>query len=119
MKSPTSELIVRAAALYLPITVALALVIHRRPDRRRIAGAVVAVAWNLVALLALNVLAQHFGWWTFSTNTAAVAGTPADLWIGWALLWGAVPLLIISERVVLVGVALVATDLVMMPMAAK
>ena len=118
MKSPTSELIVRAAALYLPITIALALVIHRRPGRRRIAGAVVAVAWNLVALLALNVLAQHFGWWTFSTSTAAVAGTPADLWIGWALLWGAVPLLIISERLVLVGVALVAADLVMMPLAA-
>jgi protein-S-isoprenylcysteine O-methyltransferase Ste14 len=118
MRTPTSELIVRAAALYLPITIAIALVIHRRPDRRCIAAAVVAVAWNVVMLLAANILAQHFGWWAFSTSTAAVAGTPADLWIGWALLWGAVPLLIISERLVLVGVVLIAADLVMMPLAA-
>ncbi len=118
MKPATSELIVRGAALYLPITIAIALVVHRRPDRRRIAGAVVAVAWNLVALLVMNVLAQQFGWWTFSTSTAAVAGTPADLWIGWALLWGAVPLLIVSERLVLVGVALFVADLVLMPLAA-
>ena len=117
MKTPTSELIVRAAALYLPITISIALVSYRRPDRRRIAGAVVAVAWNLVALLVLNVLAQHLGWWTFSTNTAVVAGTPADLWIGWALLWGAIPLLITSARLVLVGTALFAADLVMMPQA--
>jgi protein-S-isoprenylcysteine O-methyltransferase Ste14 len=116
--TPTSELVVRAAALYLPITIALALVIHRRPDRRRTASAVVAVAWNLIALLVLNVLAQHFGWWTFSTSSGLVAGTPADLWIGWALLWGAVPLLITSERLVLIGVALLAADLVMMPPAA-
>lgn len=118
MKPPTSELIVRAAALYVPITIAMALVIHRRPDGRRIAGAVIAAAWNLVALLVLNVLAQHFGWWTFSTNTAAVAGTPADLWVGWVILWGAVPLLIISERLVLVGLALFTADLVLMPLAA-
>jgi protein-S-isoprenylcysteine O-methyltransferase Ste14 len=118
MKSPTSELIVRATALYLPITLAFALVMHRRPDRRRVAGAVVAVAWNLVALLVLNVLAQHFGWWTFATTTAAVAGTPADLWVGWALLWGAVPLLISSQRFVLIGFVLFAADLIMMPLAA-
>lgn len=117
MKSPTSELVVRAAALYLPITIGVALVIHRHPTRRRVAGTVVAVAWNLVALLALNVLAQHFEWWTFSTTTASVAGTPADLWIGWALLWGAVPLLIVSERLALIGLALFAADLVMMPLA--
>jgi protein-S-isoprenylcysteine O-methyltransferase Ste14 len=118
VKPPTSELLVRGAALYLPITIAVALAVYRRPDRRRVAGAVVAVAWNLAALLVLNVLAQHFGWWTFSTTTAAVGGTPADLWIGWALLWGAVPLLIHSERLLLIGVALFAADLVMMPLAA-
>jgi hypothetical protein len=117
MKSPTSELIIRGAALYLPISIAIALVIYRRPDHRHTAGAVVAVAWNLVALLVMNVLAQHLGWWTFSTSTAAVEGTPADLWIGWALLWGAVPFLVPSDRFVLIGVGLFTSDLVMMPLA--
>ncbi|MFN0025874.1 MAG: methyltransferase family protein [Acidimicrobiales bacterium] len=118
MRSPTSELIVRAAALYLPITLAMALVLHRRPDRRRSAAAVVAVVWNLVALLALNILAQRVRWWTFTTNTAVVADIPVDLWIGWALLWGAVPLLASSDRLMLIGVALFAADLVLMPLAA-
>jgi protein-S-isoprenylcysteine O-methyltransferase Ste14 len=118
MKPPMSELLVRGAALYMPITIAMALALYRKPDRRRVAGAVVAVAWNLAALLVLNVLAQHFGWWTFSRTTAAAAGTPADLWVGWALLWGAVPLLISSQRFVLIGFALFAADLIMMPLAA-
>ncbi len=118
MRSTTSELIVRAACTYLPITLALALTIHRRPDRRHTAGAVVAVAWNVCSLLVLNVVAQRFGWWSFSTSTATVAGTPADLWLGWALLWGAVPLLVATERLLVVGGALVAADLVLMPLAA-
>ena len=118
MRSPTSELVVRAAALYLPIATAMALVIYRRPDRGRAAAAVVAVSWNLFALLVLNVLAQRIGWWTFSTHTATVAGTPADLWIGWALLWGAVPFLVSAHRLVLTGLFLFAADLVMMPLAA-
>ena len=118
MKSSKLELVVRAAALYLPVTIAMALAIWRQPDRRRIAGTVVAFAWNLAALLAINVLAQHFGWWTFSTDTASVAGIPADHWIGWALLWGAVPMLITSGRLVLVGLCLFVADLVLMPLAA-
>jgi protein-S-isoprenylcysteine O-methyltransferase Ste14 len=118
MKSEASELVVRAAALYLPITIGLAFAILRRPDRRRIAGAVVAVVWNLAALLVLNILAQHFGWWTFSTSGAVVAGTPVELWVGWALLWGAVPLVLNTDRFIIVGLALFAADLVLMPLAA-
>ncbi|MEI6497963.1 MAG: methyltransferase [Actinomycetota bacterium] len=117
MNAPASELIVRGAALYLPLTITAALVIHRRPGRRRVAGAVIAVAWNLMMLLAVNTVAQRVGWWTFSTRTAAVAGTPADLWVGWALLWGAVPVLVTTQRLVLAGLALFAVDLVAMPLA--
>jgi protein-S-isoprenylcysteine O-methyltransferase Ste14 len=118
MHTPSSELMIRGSALYLPITIAISLVIHRRPDRARIAAAVVAFVWNAVSLLVLNVIAQHFDWWTFTTQTANVAGMPADLWFGWALLWGAVPLLATSQRLVLIGVILFGVDLVMMPLAA-
>jgi protein-S-isoprenylcysteine O-methyltransferase Ste14 len=113
----SSALLVRAASLYLPITIAGALVIHRRPDRRRVAAALLATAWNLSGLLAVNLVAGQVGWWHFDADAALVAGVPADLWVGWALLWGAVPVLASTARLWLVGGALVAADLVLMPMA--
>ncbi|HMJ74827.1 MAG TPA: methyltransferase, partial [Iamia sp.] len=48
--------------------------------------------------------------------TPSVAGVPVELWIGWALLWGAVPLLA-PTRLAVAGVALVLADLVLMPLA--
>lgn len=117
MTSPTSTVVIRAAAIYLPIALSVALAVHRRPDRRRIAGASVALAWNLVTLLLLNAIAQRCGWWIFTTDDASVAGTPADLWIGWALLWGVVPQLVDSAYLLHVGLALFALDLVLMPLA--
>ena len=41
---------------------------------------------------------------------------PADLWIGWAVLWGAVPLLATVDRLAVAGAVLVAADLVLMPL---
>jgi protein-S-isoprenylcysteine O-methyltransferase Ste14 len=109
---------VRAASLYLPITITAALAVYRRPSRRSVAGAVLATAWNLAALLALNVIAMSNGWWTFDADTATVAGMPADLWVGWALLWGAAPLFAGARRVLPIAALLIATDLVLMPLAA-
>ncbi len=125
MTPATKEVFVRAAALYLPITLSLALVIHRRPSRRVVAGIVAAVAWNLAALLAINAVAQHLGWWIFSGKTVLVLGMPVELWIGWAIMWGVLPFLVPfvlplltnKKRLLLVGVALVALDLVLMPLA--
>ena len=110
-------MVVRAAALYLPILLALALALRRRPlDRRRWAAVLLATAWNLPALLALNLVAVRAGWWTFDVSGGSVGGVPVDLWIGWALLWGAVPLLATADRVALVAVVLVVADLVLMPL---
>lgn len=112
-----TELLVRATALYLPIVVTVALVIHRQPDRRRVAAAVLATAWNLPALLAVNLVAQTLGWWRFQADAVTVSGVPVDLWVGWAVLWGAVPILATTDRLVLCGVVLFAADLVLMPLA--
>jgi protein-S-isoprenylcysteine O-methyltransferase Ste14 len=109
--------LVRAAALYLPILLTLALTIHQRPDRRQVAGALVATAWNLPPLLALNLIAVRAGWWTFEATQATVSGIPADLWIGWALLWGAVPALVGNRPLVVLAGGLVVADLVLMPLA--
>jgi len=112
----SSELVVRAAALYVPILLVVALGAQLRPDRRRVAGALLATAWNLAALLAVNLVALRLGWWSFGTGAATVAGVPADLWVGWALLWGAVPVLATTRHLAAAG-ALVALDLVLMPAA--
>ena len=115
-----TEALVRAASLYLPIGVALALVVRRRPDRRRVAGALLATVWNVVMLLAVNLVAVRAGWWTFNADVAVVAGVPADLWLGWALLWGAVPMLAGTGRTIplaAAAVAHVAADVVQMPLA--
>jgi protein-S-isoprenylcysteine O-methyltransferase Ste14 len=113
----SSELLVRAVSLYLPILLILALALHRRPRRERVAGALLAAAWNIPALLAVNLIAVRAGWWSFDAHTATVAGIPADLWLGWALLWGAVPILA-TNRLLVVSVALLAVDLALMPFAA-
>jgi protein-S-isoprenylcysteine O-methyltransferase Ste14 len=124
---PASELLVRGAALYLPIAIGIALVVWRRPSARQVAGAVVAFAWNFVGLIALNVIAVRAQWWTFTTDNATVAGVPADLWIGWALLWGALPSLspstdhqsvaIDHRRLFVTAALLIGGDLVLMPLA--
>jgi protein-S-isoprenylcysteine O-methyltransferase Ste14 len=111
-----SALLLRAVALYMPILLTVALVVRRRPCRRRMAGVLLATAWNLPALLALNLVAVRAGWWSFDVSAGTVAGVPADLWIGWALLWGAVPVLVTVDRLARAAVALVALDLVLMPL---
>lgn len=113
----SSELLVRAASLYLPILLILTFTLHRRPSRERVAGALLATAWNIPALLALNLVAARAGWWSFDAHTATVAGIPADLWLGWALLWGTVPILA-TDRLLVVAVVLFALDLALMPLAA-
>jgi protein-S-isoprenylcysteine O-methyltransferase Ste14 len=111
------ELAIRAAALYLPIALTIALAARVRPDRRHVAGALLATAWNGAGLLAVNLVAVEAGWWRFGVEAGAVAGVPADLWLGWALLWGAVPVLATTRWPAVVAALLVAADLVLMPLA--
>lgn len=111
-----NELLIRAAALYLPIALVTALLLYRRPSRRAIAGAVLATSWNLVAILAVNAIALRHGWWEFASDKALVAGTPADLWVGWSLLWGATPVLLDSPKLLRVAGALIAADVILMPL---
>ncbi|WP_126198424.1 methyltransferase family protein [Tsukamurella paurometabola] len=89
-------------------------------DRPRRAGAALGALWNAVALLAVNAAAVRLGWWSFGTAAAPVtgsvwAGVPLDVVLGWAVLWGAVPVLLGSlVRPALTAVVLVAGDLLAM-----
>ena len=86
--------VIRALSLYVPLFAAFVLWNWRKPARAEATGAVLASAWNMPALLALNLLAGHFGWWRFNAIGGVFLGTPIDLWLGWAVLWGCVAALL-------------------------
>jgi protein-S-isoprenylcysteine O-methyltransferase Ste14 len=86
--------LIRGAALMLPVLAVVAACAGRRPPQREIAAAVLATAWNLLALAGVNALAVAVGWWGFHAEGAVAYGLPVDLLLGWALLWGAAPVLL-------------------------
>ena len=77
--------LVRAAALYVPLSLTAVAWLARAPSRRERAAAILATAWNVPALLALHVAARRFGWWSYGVTDATIAGFPIDLYLGWAV----------------------------------
>ncbi|MER5643799.1 isoprenylcysteine carboxylmethyltransferase family protein [Streptosporangium sp. NPDC002524] len=109
--------LVRGLALMVPVAAVLAAAARRRPGEREVAAVIVATAWNLLTLAAVNALAAHLGWWRFHAEGAVYRGVPLDLLLGWALLWGALPVLV-APRAPLPLTAAVAAwlDLAVMPL---
>ncbi len=111
--------LVRGIAIALPVAAVVALGVWRPAGPLRVGAAIVATAWAGLALLPVNLLALHLGWWTFAADGAVFRGVPVDLWLGWALLWGAVPALVPRAVAPVALVAgLVWADLVLMPLGA-
>jgi protein-S-isoprenylcysteine O-methyltransferase Ste14 len=72
--------------------------------------------WCFVSLLGVNALAVRMGWWSFPNAELGLFGFPLEMHVGWALLWGAIPALMLPRaRLTLVVVALVMLDLLTMP----
>ncbi|WP_256991125.1 hypothetical protein [Rhodococcus sp. 06-235-1A] len=63
-------------------------------DVRVRGGAVLALLWSAVSLLPVNALAVRLDWWSFGTRGLEWSDVPVDVVLGWALLWGAVPILL-------------------------
>lgn len=111
--------VIRAAALLGPVLVTMVLWHRRAPDRRLGAGVLLATLWNVPALLALHLAAASAGWWRYEAIGGLIAGMPIDLLLGWALLWGAVPVLAFPRGALLVPLAaMTLADLVLMPLGA-
>ncbi|MFI5710325.1 methyltransferase family protein [Kribbella sp. NPDC051620] len=80
--------------LCLAIPIGLALILWRRPDRRTAGAALLSFLTAFVAVGAANKVALAAGWWRFTLTDGLFLGIPLDLWLGWAVLWGPVSLLL-------------------------
>jgi protein-S-isoprenylcysteine O-methyltransferase Ste14 len=74
--------------------IALALALWRKPDRRMAGAALLSFLTAVVGIGLTNQVALLAGWWKYAPADGTLLGTPLDLWIGWAVLWGPVPLLV-------------------------
>jgi protein-S-isoprenylcysteine O-methyltransferase Ste14 len=114
------ELAIRAFGLYGPIALAAALwVMRARPPqqaRKDAIAATMATIWALVSLAAVHVIAIRAGWWTYMVSGGTMLGMPVDLYLGWAVMWGAVPMLAFPRaRLVIVVMLFTAIDIIVMP----
>lgn len=85
--------VLRSAVLMVPLVSVAALWIAV-VDKRVRGAAVLGLLWNAVSLLPINALAIRLDWWSFGTEGLAWSEVPVDVILGWALLWGSVPILL-------------------------
>ncbi|XAM00539.1 methyltransferase [Phycisphaeraceae bacterium D3-23] len=111
--------LIRSLSLLAPVLLALILSAVYRRRRRLLIGAWLSLAWAFPAVVILNLVAIHGGWWSFNAQGAMWLGMPVDLLLGWAILWSVVPALL-APRLPLPIVALVLLwlDLLLMPWSA-
>lgn len=106
---------VRYLCLAVPLAATLAAAAGER-DRRVRGAALLAFIAAAAGLAVLNELARRAGWYAFAPVDGVFRGLPIDLWIGWAALWGAVPVLLRRRLPLLVALGLLCwLDAVTMP----
>lgn len=88
----TETAVLRWLCLMVPI--GLAVVLWRRPSRRLAGTALLSFLAAFVGIGVANQLALAAGWWRFEVPHGLFLDVPLDLWLGWAILWGPVPLLV-------------------------
>ena len=93
MTPETHAVLLRFLGLLWPAGILVPLILWQPPSARLAGAALIATLWNTATLLAVHLAAARAGWWTHTAQGGLLLGMPADLLIGWALLWGAVPVL--------------------------
>ncbi|MGV8871366.1 MAG: methyltransferase family protein [Rhodococcus sp. (in: high G+C Gram-positive bacteria)] len=85
--------VLRSAVLMVPL-ISVAVLWIAVPDVRVRGAALLALLWISVSLLPVNALAVRLDWWSFGTEGVVWSAVPVDVILGWALLWGAAPILL-------------------------
>lgn len=105
MDAPTlSADLLRNLTLLLPaLGVAVAAYVRHRhgvrhhPDRGvcegRAPAAALASLTAFLGVVAVDQLARAQGWWVFADSPTSLGGVPMEVLLGWALAWGALPVL--------------------------
>jgi protein-S-isoprenylcysteine O-methyltransferase Ste14 len=107
----------RVGILYFPITAALIAGLVNRGLRRQLASCLLSLLWAAPALLFVQQLNQHEGWWHFAASTYAIESMPLEAFLGWTVFWGILPQLVFRRLPLgLSAAALIAADLVLMPL---
>lgn len=115
----TRALAIRGLSLYLPLVLAVAAWVWRRPGRRQAGAALLSTFWNLAFLFPVHLAAERFGWWSFAAEGGLFWGLPVDFYLGWAVLWGALPSLAAPRApLALIAFSAAALDLLLMPLCA-
>jgi protein-S-isoprenylcysteine O-methyltransferase Ste14 len=117
VKFAADPALIRAMAILLPIVVTWLLWLWLLPDHRTATAALLACAWNMPTLLVVHLLAGYFGWWHFVAQGGLFWAMPVDLWLGWVLLWGAIPALLLPRlHLGWIAALLIGLDLLTMPL---
>jgi protein-S-isoprenylcysteine O-methyltransferase Ste14 len=110
--------VLRAIALYVPLAALGAAWLWRRPAHRARTGALLATVWNVPTLLGLQLLASFFKWWHFEPGGGDLLGLPIDVYLGWLVLWGALPAIALPKLPLpLLIVLAISSDVLYMPRA--
>jgi protein-S-isoprenylcysteine O-methyltransferase Ste14 len=88
----TSTAVLRSLCLLVPAGLLLAL--WRRPSKREAGAALLSFLTAFVGIGVANQVAMACAWWTYDVPHGLFLGAPLDLWLGWAILWGPVALLL-------------------------
>jgi protein-S-isoprenylcysteine O-methyltransferase Ste14 len=108
--------LIRYAVLAVPAGLLGVLLALNRPRDRRTKGALLLTFLAAAtAIYALNQVARAAGWWRYAALDGSLDGVPVDVWLGWSVLWGPVPLLLrrLPLPVLLLGLGWL--DLLLMP----
>jgi protein-S-isoprenylcysteine O-methyltransferase Ste14 len=110
------EHVARAILLYVPLVTCAVLFIVRRPSPRHSAAALLALLWAVPAIVAVELIAERAGWWTCSVPRG-VFPAPGDVVLGWAVMWGPLPVLALWRRPLLAVAGALWVDFCWMPTA--
>ncbi len=107
----------RAAAIYMPLAIALLARLLRGRRPRQFAACLLSMLWVLPALLALQRLNAVGHWWSFSDSAVGLRGMPLELLLGWSFLWGLAPQLVFPDlNIVVSATVMAAIDCLLMPL---